>query len=163
MEKICQTCAMYVQEQQGCVRTKTIEVPNHTCRHWAHQLPTCATCGLAFVPPVNYMLVEDAYITICPSCLNQSGTCGLCKGSARCDFQENPIAIPPLVEKTVRQGNRLITGNIPNPDRIAATCVASGCKCYHKDEEHEWCCRQFGCCGNYEMKDVKIERNETNE
>lgn len=163
MEKTCDTCALYVHEQSGCLRTQTTEEPNGTCSHWCKELPICSICGRPFVPPITYLAVEDAYVALCPACLQASGTCGLCKSFTKCDFQENPIAIPPMIQKTVRNGRQIMTGTIPNPDRIAATCVASGCKCYHKDDEHEWCCRQFGCCGNYEMKDVKIERNEINE
>ena len=62
-----------------------------------------------------------------------------------------------MVPMTRRQGNMVMTQTVPNPDRIAATCIASGCKCYHKDEKHEWCCRQFNCCGNYTMLGVKKE------
>ena len=158
MEKICNTCALYIPENSACARTQTIEHPVNSCCHWTNHVPTCSVCGRRFIPPATYMAIDDAYAVLCPSCLKASGTCGLCKYSTKCDFQENPIAIPPMVMKTARRVNQVMTAQVPNPDRIAATCVASGCKCYHKDDEHEWCCRQFNCCGNYEMKDVKMEK-----
>ena len=157
MEKICSTCAMYIAQQMRCARTQAPELPTNHCGHWTDHVPTCAVCGRLFVPPATYMEVEDAYVVVCPACLEARNTCGMCKAASRCDFQENPIAIPPMIQKTIRRGNQTMTGTVPNPDRIAATCVASGCKCYHKDDENEWCCRQFNCCGNYEMKDAKIE------
>ena len=154
MEKTCNTCALYVLEQSGCLRTQTIEELTHSCSHWCKELPICSICGNPFVPPITYLAVEDAYVVLCPACLKASGTCGLCKASTKCDFQENPIAIPPMVQATRRQGNMTMTQTVPNPERIKATCM-NGCPCWHDDEEGKYCCRQFNCCGNYDMKEVK--------
>ena len=157
MEKLCNTCALYIPEQSGCARTQMIELPDHTCSHWCHEVPTCSVCGRRFVPPITYVVVEDAYIAMCPACFQARNTCGMCKTSTKCDFQENPIAIPPMIMKTIRHGNQTLNTQIRNPDRIAATCIASGCKCYHKDNDDEYCCRQFGRCSNYEMKDFRLK------
>ena len=156
MDKICNTCALYIPEQSGCARTQMIELPDHTCNHWCCEVPTCSVCGRRFIPPVTY-LADDDYAVICPNCFKARGTCGLCQSNSYCDFQQNPIGIPQMVPITRRQGNMVMTQTVPNPERIKATCIASGCKCYHKDDEHEWCCRQFGCCGNYTMLGVKKE------
>lgn len=162
MERICSTCAMYIATQMRCARTNAPEMPTNSCGHWAKEAPKCALCGNLFLPPATYLEIEDAYAAICPSCLGHLGKCGTCKASSYCDFQENPIPIPPMIQATRRQGNTIITQTIPNMQRVLATCVASGCKCWHQDDEakEKWCCRQFGCCGNYDMKDMEIERNE---
>ena len=160
MEKICNTCAMYIAQQMRCARTQAPELSTNSCGHWCESVPTCSVCGRLYTPPATYINIDEEYVSVCPACFEARNTCGSCKASVRCDFQENPIAIPPMIMKTARRGNQVMSAQVPNPDRITATCVASGCKCYHKDDEHEWCCRQFGCCGNYEMKEININKGE---
>lgn len=153
---------MYVQEQHGCVRTQTIEVPNHTCGHWTNQLPTCAYCGNKFLPPALYVMDGDNPVAMCHKCASARGTCRLCSNLGPCDFETNPIAIPPIVQKTVRQGHQVITAQVPNLERVKATCIASGCRCYRKDEDgQEYCCRNIcGTCGNYDMIVPRKDNND---
>ena len=149
MDKKCGTCALFIPQNSGCTRTKTIESPEGCCNHWLEELPICEVCGRPFVPPINYLACENGYKIICNICASKRGTCEGCGSSKYCDFKQNPIAIPPTMQKTIRQGNMVASVTVVNIERIKATCIASGCKCYHKDDDNEWCCRQFGTCGNY--------------
>ena len=162
MAKTCSTCAMYVPEQSGCVRTQKIEKPDGYCHHWVDAVPTCAYCGNKFLPPALYVMDGDNPIAMCHKCASARGTCHLCSNLGPCDFETNPIAIPPIIQKTVRQGNQVITAQVPNLERVKATCVASGCRCYHKDEDgQEYCCRNvFGTCGNYDMIVPRKDNND---
>lgn len=153
-EKQCSTCALYVAEQGGCVRNQTREDPTNCCSHWVDEVPICSVCGRPFVPPKMYLFTEDAYILLCPSCFNGRNKCQTCAHGGYCDFKENPIGIPPMIQQTVRQGNAVMTTQVPNPERIKATCMAN-CKCFCE----EGCNRQCGTCRNYDMKYVKIEKN----
>lgn len=158
-EKQCSNCALYILENSGCARTQTIEAPTNSCSHWCEYVPTCSLCGRRFVPPISWFLSGTNLLPLCPSCFNARNTCGTCKSSGYCDFQENPIAIPPMVQATRRQGNMTMTQTVPNPERIKATCM-NGCPCWHEDGEDKYCCRQFNCCGNYDMRQISIERSD---
>lgn len=145
MDKICSTCAMYSAEQQGCVRTQTREKPNNTCSHWTTEIPTCDVCGRPFLPPIAWIQDKAGRLrSMCPNCFNARNTCQLCAHGRGCAFKESPINIPPIINQTVRQGNMIMTNQVPNPARIEATCK-SGCKCCDDNR----CNRQYGTCANF--------------
>lgn len=151
MDKKCSTCALYIADKSGCARTQTIENPENCCSHWIEEVPTCSVCHRPFVPPATYYQQGDEYITLCPNCTNSRYSCKLCNHIGYCDFKENPIDLPQMINQTVRQGNATMTMQIPNPERVKATCIAN-CKCYIQDENGAgMCCRQCGTCGNYCM------------
>ena len=146
MDKQCSNCALYIAEQNGCLRTKTIEEPTNYCGHWTTKVSLCAACGQYFILPVSYMLDGEEVRPICPTCFNNRNRCKTCTCSGYCDFKENPINIPPTIQQTVQRGNALMTVQTMNPERIKATCMTN-CKCWCE----EGCNREFGTCGNYEF------------
>ena len=88
--KICETCALYAQEQSGCVRTKTHVRPSDTCSYWTDELMTCDICGQMFIPPANYIMEEnsDKVVIACHNCFAHRGSCQTCQHSY-CAFQED--------------------------------------------------------------------------
>lgn len=83
---------------------------------------------------------------LCQSCYDKLYTCSSCKSANLCDFETNPIAIPPIVMKTVQQGPMRMQTQIRNPDRVKATCEVN-CHCW--DPEYG-CLKEYGLCGKYE-------------
>ena len=157
MDKICETCALYASNQQGCVRTQTRQLPTDNCSSWAKEVPVCESCGGKFVPPITYLMIDETPVVLCPKCASSTNTCAMCKSGGYCDFQENPIGIPPMVQQTIRQGNTTMVGTVPNPERIAATC-ANGCPCWFDDGTEKFCCRQFNCCANHNLKEFVAKK-----
>ena len=157
MDKRCATCAIFITQNSGCARTRTIENPNNSCSHWINELPTCFICGKPFIPPTILVEIKGEYRTVCDKCCHDFGTCGSCSHADVCDFKSNPINIPHMITKTVKQGNGTLTTQVINPARIAETC-AKNCKCYCE----EGCNRSCGTCGNYNDKwnDVDIVEAE---
>jgi len=82
---------------------------------------------------------------LCPSCYSKTNTCYMCRSAQTCDFETNPIPIPPIVTKTIRQGPMVMQTQIRNPDRVAETC-AKNCSCY---DPEKGCLRELGWCSNY--------------
>ena len=146
MDKRCATCALFIAENSGCARTRTIETPDHYCGHWTDKLPICEVCGNPFIGTICYVVVGDGkYATACSKCVRSMGTCAACSHRDECDFKTNPIPIPPVITAARQQGNMTITQQVINPERVKATC-AKNCKCYCE----EGCNKQCGTCGNYE-------------
>ena len=142
--KKCIDCGLYDKARGGCVRTQTLESPDGYCAHWTKEVFNCSICGSPFIRPVSYIVVGEELKAVCPNCFSHRGTCALCKSNGYCAFKEDPIDLPHMVTKTVRQGNAVIQTQIPNPERVKATCAAK-CPCYSP----EGCNREFGTCGKY--------------
>lgn len=89
----------------------------------------------------------------CSDCVRLFGTCTMCEHSTKCEFNDNPAPIPPVVTKHIR--NQTPNGymeqiiQVPNPQRIKAMCIEPKCICCDHDEERPHCMRQFGTCANY--------------
>ena len=148
MDKKCATCALFVVENNGCARTRTIESPDHCCGHWTKELPICYVCGSPFVSVITWVILNDEFRTVCEECCSQFGKCGTCIHSQNCDFKINPIPIPPVINITKQQGGMTITTQGINPARVAETC-AKHCKCYYNEDGKQGCNRECGTCGNY--------------
>lgn len=146
IERVCRTCALYDQERGGCLRTQLKQSPTDSCSSWILTVPTCEICGQMFIPPKTYVIEGEHIIKSCPACAGALSTCRTCAYGNNCDFQTNPINIPPVVQKTVRQGNMTMTTTVPNPERIKATCAAN-CGCWDKNDKA--CNKTCGTCGKY--------------
>lgn len=143
--KECGNCALYNYEQQGCVRTQLHQQPNDSCSSFIKEIPTCQVCGQMFIPPVNYIVEDGKFITACGACLSGLSTCRTCANGNYCDFQQNPINIPPMVQQTQQQGNMFISQTVVNPERVKATCMKN-CPCW--DPIDKACNRNdCGTCG----------------
>ena len=111
-------------------------------------MANCQLCGRAGQGLPNLYQVEDKLFELCGDCLSRSGTCGTCKSATTCDFQENPIDIPPVVMREIRNENQIIRQQVENPDRIRETCQKN-CECF---SEEFGCLRQScGTCGKWEF------------
>lgn len=111
---------------------------------------SCAACGQLclndFILLYSDCPSENPPKILCPHCYSLTNTCSFCKSSQYCDFEQNPIAIPPVVMKTVRQGMMTMQTQVRNPDRIAETCMKN-CGCW--DHEYGYCRREDNWCSNY--------------
>lgn len=89
----------------------------------------------------------------CSNCVKLFGTCAMCEHSAKCEFNDSPAPIPPVVTKHIR--NQTPNGyieqivQVPNAQRIKAFCIEGECKCMGYVGEEPKCMRQFGTCANY--------------
>lgn len=144
--KECGNCALYNHEQQGCVRTQRHQKPSDSCSSFATEIPTCEICGQMFIPPTVYVMEGEYVIRACSTCASALSTCQTCAHGKSCDFQTNPVNLPPMVQKEVRQGNMFISTTVPNPERVKVTCMAN-CRCW--DETDSACNKQCGTCGGY--------------
>lgn len=144
--KTCGQCALYNAQQGGCVRTQTLQKPEDYCSSFIKEIPVCQVCGQPFIPPVNYIIEDEKTMIVCGSCLSGLGTCRTCANGNYCDFQQNPIQIPPMVQQTRQQGNMVVSQTVMNPARIAETCEKN-CPCW--DPIDKACNRQdCGTCGD---------------
>ena len=142
--KQCGNCALYNYEQQCCIRTRLHQNPFDSCSSWIAEVPTCQACGQMFIPPRNYIVENGKIFIVCGSCLAALGTCRSCANGKYCDFQQNPIKIPPMIQQTQWQGNMMVSQTIRNPARIAETCEKN-CTCW--DPIDKACNRQdCGTC-----------------
>ena len=145
-KKECGNCALYNYEQQGCVRTQLHQDPSDSCSSFIEEIPTCRICGQMFIPPRNYIVEDGKIFIVCGSCLSGLSTCRTCANGKYCDFQQNPIQIPPMIQQTQQQGNMMVSQTIMNPARIAETCEKN-CPCW--DPIDKACNRQdCGTCGD---------------
>jgi hypothetical protein len=147
MDKKCATCALFIPQNNGCARTRLFEAPENSCTHWIKEIPICSVCNSPFIPPINWVEFNGEYRAVCDNCRQQFGKCPSCSYADTCDFKSNPINIPHMITKTVKQGNGTLTTQVINPARIAETC-AKNCKCYCEDG----CNKSCGTCGNYNDK-----------
>jgi hypothetical protein len=141
----CGNCAIYNYERQYCVRTQLHQDPSDHCSSWIAEVPTCQVCGQMFIPPRNYIVEDGKIFIVCGSCLSGLSTCRTCVNGKYCDFQQNPIQIPPVAQQTRQQGNMVVSQTVMNPARIAETCEKN-CPCW--DPIDKACNRQdCGTCG----------------
>ena len=141
----CGNCAIYNYERQRCARTGLHQDPSAHCSSWIAEVPICHICGQMFIPPRNYIVEDGKIFIVCGSCLSGLSTCRTCVNGKYCDFQQNPIQIPPMIQQTKRQGNMVVSQTVVNPARIAATCEKN-CSCW--DPTDRVCNRQAcGTCG----------------
>ena len=150
--KKCETCALYITEQNACARTRTHTKEDDYCSRWVDELMTCEVCGQLFVRPQAYIADENGenVVTVCGDCFAHRGHCQTCQHSY-CAFREDTTCpLPQMVQMKRQQGNMTQIATVPNPARIEATCK-KGCPCYSE----EGCNKQCGTCGNYCMKENK--------
>lgn len=144
--KTCGGCALFHKTQGACLRTKTPTSASEFCSHFINSVPSCGVCGQLFIPPVTYILEDDKIIEACPQCANSLSTCRTCTNQKVCDFQTNPINIPPQIQQRVQNGNMVVVQTVINPARVAETCE-KGCLCW--DPIDRVCNKQtVGTCGN---------------
>ena len=143
--KTCGRCALYHSEQKICLRSKLPQENTDHCSSFTRSLPSCEICGQMFIPPVSYVIENEKLLISCASCLTALGTCRTCGHALHCDFQENPINLPRMVQQQARQGNMIVSQTVMNPARIAETCEKN-CACW--DPIDRVCNRQTaGTCG----------------
>ena len=107
----------------------------------------CDICGT--VNSIKfYHEAEDLWL--CPSCSQQIYSCRGCSHREKCDVELNPLGFEPVVQKTVRRGQQVISMQIPNPQLYEHYCHK--CLCSITNENDTYCAR--GCCGrcdNWEL------------
>lgn len=164
MIKYCKTCIFKAKANTGEDACRLHSGPQHLhiidlnkdyCSSHADESSStyCDACGRSGL--IDYILLysdcpsESSPKILCHSCYERTNTCSFCKSSAYCDFEQNPIQIPSIAVKTIRQGQLTMQTQVRNPDRVAETCKKN-CGCW--DHVENYCRRELGWCPNY--KDV---------
>lgn len=145
----CGSCCF--RDQTGtCAIFKTpIETTRISCPAYKSQLFTCTNCGGAAYPSVTWAQNDNGdWNALCDNCAANIGSCPTCANAAYCAFESDPVALPKMVVKIIRQGNTQIQTQIPNPERVDKTCREK-CKCF---DPENGCQRQSHFCGNWRSK-----------
>ncbi len=134
-------CALI--DETGNCQLMHLPAPNDCrCPHYTNDLPTCGICGKATLETLITQ-IEDRWVHLCPECNAKLGTCATCEKVSHCLFHEDNSPLPKYVPKTIQQGGAVIQTQVPNPERVNATCAF--CDCYNGDR----CCRSDSYCTNY--------------
>lgn len=143
--KNCGGCALYHSGQKICMRTRVQQEETDSCSSYTKELLHCDICGQPFIPPISYIMENDKIIVACGNCAGALGTCRTCKNSSYCDFQQNPIQIPPQIQQQIQKGPMTMVQTIINPARIAETCEKN-CACWDPIDK---ACNRYDCgtCG----------------
>lgn len=144
----CKNCGLYESSTLTCKIFKTNINPEEPgCPYFAKNKIICDYCGKIIVKPRDALIEQfnDISISLCDKCNTQINSCSFCSFGTTCDFNTNPINLPKVVQKQVRQGYTIMTTQIKNPAREAETC-AKNCKCWdpinqtcNKEGEVKWC------------------------
>jgi hypothetical protein len=148
MKKSCGEC-LFLTSDNLCQRIQSkIEYQEdiHNCPLYLNKESAqfCKICGRPILSGATYDM--NTLETFCAECSSKYGTCALCAKAQYCAFQEDPNPLPKQVLKTFQKGPMVVQQQIPNPDRIAATCAQS-CSCYSQELG---CLRQYGNCNKFE-------------
>jgi hypothetical protein len=152
-QKECRRCALYTADRKLCAISKVPREPEDSCSSFLSEPPRCEICGKHFLPPEFYVEDGGKYITACGQCAHSLSKCQTCAHGTYCDFQQNPMPLPQIVQIVRREGNMISSQPGPNPARVKETCMIN-CKCFN--EETMTCMRNvWGTCGKYEIKNDK--------
>ena len=142
VNKFCSTCQIRDPRQNVCQLTGQIIDPEKDfCSKHRKILDRCDACGNG---TLESYLVQDGenWKLLCGNCQAQLNTCAFCRSSEKCEFETNPLELPKMVQKQIRQGSQIMITTIKNPDRVAETCQVL-CDCFNPDFG---CMRQFHYC-----------------
>lgn len=152
-QKECRHCALYAADRKLCAISKVPREPEDSCSSFLNEPPQCQICGNRFLPPEFYIPEGQKFVVSCGECAHNLSKCQTCAYGTYCDFQQNPIPLPQMVQIVRREGNMISSQPGPNPARVKETCMKN-CKCFN--EETMTCMRNvWGICGKYEMRIVK--------
>jgi hypothetical protein len=152
-QKECRRCALYAADRKLCAISKVPREPEDSCSSFLSEPPRCQICGNHFLPPEFYIPEGQKFVVSCGECAHNLSKCQTCVSGTYCDFQQNPMPLPQLVQIIRREGNMVSSQPGPNPARVKETCMIN-CKCFN--EETMTCMRNvWGTCGKYEIKNDK--------
>lgn len=139
----CATCGYKFPQSLTCRRTGQNITLDFYCAEWTDELFNCELCG----HPIAIEMVWESELThdhhlICQECFRSFSTCRMCESGRSCAFQDD-TTLPKQVQRTVRQGNMVMSNLVPNPELVDKTCKA-GCKCY--DNTGQYCRREDNYC-----------------
>ena len=145
----CGDCGIWKANNKTCPYFQEPMYENEPgCPKFQGELPICSLCGRPFIGSaiLNYDTHTQSVYVVCPQCDKHLYTCATCKQGRYCDFETNPVSLPKMIQKEIRQGNMVAVTTVKNPERIRETCQKN-CKCFSAE---------FGCmktnneCGNWE-------------
>lgn len=143
--KCCANCSILTKDNVCRLFKTQIQYPyGERCPNFTKELVECENCGNSVVLP-QILTENEQTLLLCDNCVKLSGTCNLCTERTQCDFETNPLSLPKVIIKQIRQGNQMLQVQIKNPERIRETCEKN-CKCFDKEFG---CGKENGCCGNY--------------
>ncbi|MDO4966762.1 MAG: hypothetical protein Q4E51_08660 [Lachnospiraceae bacterium] len=141
----CGDCAFRSQDGARCGITGiSIDPEVDGCSKGQKSPYVCDICGRFIVESSIIDMDGETPHIICEKCHSKFGTCSLCDSAGYCDFAQNPIQIPPTVQKRIQQGPMIAMTEVMNPERIKETCMKN-CGCF---DPEIGCLRQSaGTCG----------------
>lgn len=140
-----------IDEQGNCRILHQPAAEGCKCPHYqTTEIQKCGICGRAALKMPLLQTKGNEWKYICGDCYKQLDTCALCAKHAYCAFKQDPSPIPLMVMQTVQKGPMLMQTQVPNPDRVAATCKI--CACWNT--ELEQCNRAGGFCSNYQEVEI---------
>jgi hypothetical protein len=138
----CDTCQIRDPRQNVCQLTgQKIDPTKDFCSKHRKTLDRCDVCGKGVL---ESYLVQDAeeWRLLCGECRAKLNTCAFCRKANKCEFETNPVNLPKMVQKQIRQGPQVMITTIKNPDRIRETCQIL-CDCF---DSEIGCLRDFNYC-----------------
>jgi hypothetical protein len=147
----CKTCALLAQPNGICQITgRQVNPETDFCSEHRRTVENCDMCGRKFIPPGTITETENGTKITCASCTERFNTCFNCaNASTTCLFEDKSFEpnIPPIVIKTIQQGNATLQTQMRNPERVAAVCPH--CDCF---VEGWGCGREAHTCERYKEK-----------
>ena len=105
----------------------------------------CDICGREGQRKIYH---SNEYLLLCPSCSEQLHTCRGCAHRENCLLELNPLGLEKVMLKTIRQGQQVISIQVPNPQLFDSYCKQ--CRC--NDTISNSCMRQYcGYCTKWEL------------
>lgn len=157
----CGDCAFKAHDSEHCriFGHKVNPLLDYCSKHNANP-QICSVCDNPIVENDIILIENNKMLILCQQCNAIIGTCATCAQSHYCDFESNPSPLPLMVQKKIRQGNKVAVINVPNIARIEITCK-NGCECFSPENG---CLRQTSqCCNNYIlMQELGDYYNEPN-
>lgn len=149
----CKDCAIWHLNGNNICPMLKIEVKEtDTCPFHQSSLSLCEICGRQVVGATVLDIEGDEVHSICRECAEAGSSCQTCSHGKSCAFQtDTSCKEPPMVMRTVRQGNMTMQTQVKNPARVIATCY--NCPCFDKDAEdpNEGCRKNRNYCQQYHI------------
>jgi hypothetical protein len=157
MINYCKTCGLRHPSQPRCLlHNRNIDPTKDFCS-WHNKNPfKCAVCGNITMAP-NFIDEGAATMVFCSRCAEELASCIGCAHSHTCSFETDPSPIPPVIQKTIRQGPMTQVIQVKNPDRIAITCKLN-CSCWNG----EYCSREDSWCNNHNLRNFVNSESDDN-
>ena len=142
----CGSCILWQRNNKVCpIFNEAFSGDQEGCPKHISILRNCAICGNLILDKYIYDISTSSFI--CSKCSHALNSCRTCKESSVCHFdQDSSCPYPPLITKTIQQGNMQMMTQVRNPERERETCEAK-CNCWNPKQK--CCSRENNWCPSY--------------